>query len=110
MQIPADQTRSTVELDRVRDQVLWKWQQNPQLWEEFPPKLTGEYLMLWPGQFATPLQKRRGAIIPSSMRQVDRTAELTITQGYAAAVAAVAGGDQAGQVAAEATDSSLDDV
>jgi hypothetical protein len=96
VQIPADQTRSNVELDRVRDQILWKWQQNPQLWEDFPPNITGEYLMLWPGQFATPLQKSRGAVVPSSMRQVDRSAELTITQGYAAAAAARAG-DQVGQ-------------
>jgi hypothetical protein len=85
VQLPEDQTRSLAELQRVRDDLQWKWQQNPQLWEEFPPKVTDEYLMLWPGQFATPLQKARGVVVPSSMRQVDRSAELTITQGYAVA-------------------------
>jgi hypothetical protein len=44
----------------------------------------GEYLMLWPGQFATLIQKQRGVVVPSSMRQVDGSAELTITQGYLA--------------------------
>jgi hypothetical protein len=85
VQIPEDQARSLAELQRVRGDLQWKWQQNPQLWEEFPPKITGEYLMLWPGQFATPLQKDRGVVVPSSMRQVDRSAELIITQGYAVA-------------------------
>ena len=82
VQAPEDQVRSLAELERVYSALKWKWQQNPQQWEEFPPKMDGEYLMLWPGQFATPLQKRRGATIPSSMRQVDRNAELEITQGY----------------------------
>jgi hypothetical protein len=41
--------------------------------------------MLWPGQFATLIQKQKGVIVPSSMRQVDGSAELTITQGYAVA-------------------------
>lgn len=61
-----------------------KWQQNPQSWEEFPPDVNGEYLMLWPGQYSTLLQKQKGAVVASSMRQVDGSAELTITQGYAA--------------------------
>jgi hypothetical protein len=100
VQIPIDQTRSNTELERVRREIQWKWQQNPQKWEEFPPKLTGEYLMLWPGQFATRLQKQRGAVVPSSMRQVDRSAELVITQGYAMAIAAA----QAGQTAADGTE------
>ena len=51
--------------------------------------------MLWPGQFATPLQKDRGVVVPSSMRQVDRSAELIITQGYAVAAAQGAGDDPA---------------
>jgi len=52
------------------------------MWEDFPQKPNGEYLMLWPGQFATKLQKRNSVTVPSSMRQVDRSAELQITQGY----------------------------
>ncbi|MDR4485049.1 MAG: hypothetical protein R3B95_17895 [Nitrospirales bacterium] len=84
IQTPEDQVRSVAELERVRRELEWKWSQNPQAWEEFPPSIEGEYLMLWPGQFATPLQKQRGVEVPSSMRQVDRSAELNITQGYAA--------------------------
>ena len=83
VQIPADQARSLAELDRVHAELLWKWSQNPQVWEGFPQRVDGEYLMLWPGQYATALQLRRGTVVPSSMRQVDRAAELTITQGYA---------------------------
>jgi hypothetical protein len=83
VQIPEDRARSLAELERVRNELIWKWQQNPQAWEEFPPSVQGEYLMLWPGQFATKMQQIRGAVVPSSMRQVDRSAELTITPGYA---------------------------
>lgn len=90
VQMPIDQVRSIAEMERVRDLLFWKWQQNPVAWEEFPPRVSGEYLMLWPGQFATRLQKQHGAVVPSSMRQVDRTAELIITDGYAAAVAEAA--------------------
>ena len=84
VQTPEDRKRSLTELKRMLDELVWKWGQNPQAWEEFPPKISGEYLMLWPGQFATTLQKRRGFLVPSSMRQVDPSGELTITQGYIA--------------------------
>jgi len=82
VQTQEDLARSLEELQRTRDELQWKWSQNPQEWENFPPKVHGEYLMLWPGQYATGLQKRRGVVVPSSMRQVDRSAELRITQGY----------------------------
>ncbi len=82
VQMYEDQARSIAELKRVRDDLEHKWAQNPQVWEEFPPNVNGEYLMLWPGQFVTALQKARGVVVPSSMRQVDRSAELNITQGY----------------------------
>lgn len=87
IQIREDQHRSLAELERVRDELIRKWDQNPRVWEEFPPKTEGEYLMLWPGQFATGLQELHGVEVPSSMRQVDRSAELIITQGYATAAA-----------------------
>ena len=77
-----DQERSLRELDRVCEKLKEKWQHNPQQWEHFPPKIDGEYLMLWPGQYATLAQKERGTVIASNMRQVDGSAELTITQGY----------------------------
>lgn len=88
IQMSEDQARSLIALEQLRDELIWKWGQNPQTWEEFPPKVNGEYLMLWPGQFATGLQKQRGVVVPSSMRQVDRSAELIITQGYAVAASA----------------------
>ncbi len=84
IQVLEDQSRSLEELRRVRDQLIWKWEQNPQAWEEFPQKVDGEYLMLWPGQYASSMQQKHGQVVPSSMRQVDRSAELTITQAYAA--------------------------
>jgi superfamily II DNA/RNA helicase len=84
VQTPEDQARSLLELERVRQELEAKWGQNPLEWEVFPPSPDGEYLMLWPGQFATLVQKQRGVIVPSSMRQVDGSAELNITQGYLA--------------------------
>ncbi|BBO80426.1 hypothetical protein DSCO28_09920 [Desulfosarcina ovata subsp. sediminis] len=77
-----DLDRSLRELRRNRDILLSKWGNNPQLWHEFPQKINGEYLMLWPGQFASRLQQQNSITVPSSMRQVDRSAELQITQGY----------------------------
>ena len=85
VQTPEDHARSLQELERVRQEVQAKWGQNPQEWERFPPSVDGEYLMLWPGQFATIVQKQRGVLVPSSMRQVDGSAELNITQGYSTA-------------------------
>jgi hypothetical protein len=77
-----DRDRSLDEMERVKIELERKWNQNPQEWEHFPPAIDGEYLMLWPGQFSTPLQERRGVVVPSSMRQVDGSAELNITQAY----------------------------
>jgi hypothetical protein len=85
VQEPEDQPRSLQELERVREELETKWSLNPQKWEEFPPAVDDEYLMLWPGQFATMIQKQRGVVVPTSMRQVDGSAELTINQGYAPA-------------------------
>ncbi len=80
-----DQARSLQELQRVVEDLKKKWDGNPQMWEEFPPSVNGEYLMLWPGQYATLVQKQNGVSVPTSMRQVDRTGELTITQAYSLA-------------------------
>jgi hypothetical protein len=87
VQLKEDEARSLQELERVWKELQEKWEQNPQAWEEFPPSINGEYLMLWPGQFATLVQKQKGVVVPSSMRQVDGSAELTITQGYSASTA-----------------------
>jgi superfamily II DNA/RNA helicase len=82
VQVTEDVARSREEMEFLRDQLLSKWARNPQKWEEFPPNPAEEYLMLWPGQFATVSQQANGVEIPNSMRQVDGSAELTITQGY----------------------------
>ena len=84
VQSDEDLERSLAEMERVHDELLEKWSLNPQAWEKIPPDRDGEYLMLWPGQYATLMQKRRGLQIPSSLRQVDSSAELKINQGYLA--------------------------
>ncbi len=89
VQAEEDLPRSLTELDRLFAVLRWKWDQNPQDWEKYPPNVNGQYLMLWPGQFYSGLQKRRGVNVPSSMRQVDRSAELTITPGYVPTAPAV---------------------
>ena len=83
VQVPEDVDRSLAEMTIVRNQLLEKWSSHPQSFEEFPPSPTGEYLMLWPGQYATRLQQQRAVVVPSSMRQVDTSAELSITPAYA---------------------------
>lgn len=83
VQHDANADRSVEELKRVRDILIEKWSRNPALFEAFPPDPGEDYLMLWPGQFATAMQKRNGVEVPSSMRQVDRSGELTVTDGYA---------------------------
>ena len=85
VQFAEDQQMSLEEMERVRDELEEKWRLNPQEWEDFPPTVEGEYLMLWPGQFASASQKQRGVVVPSSMRQVDGSAELDIDQAYSAA-------------------------
>lgn len=78
IQSDTDAERSLREIKRVFVSMKEKWQMNPLEWEEYPPRRDGEYLMLWPGQFATKIQKRRGMVVASSMRQVDGSAELRI--------------------------------
>lgn len=92
VQIPEDMQRSIDEMTRVRDELTNKWELNPQEWEDFPHTVDGEYLMLWPGQFTTIRQRQRGVVIPSSMRQVDGSAELGIDQAYFPTVATAASG------------------
>lgn len=84
VQSEEDVQRSLAEMERVRHELMDKWQQRPQRWEEFPPAPGGEYLMLWPGQYATLPQRLRGVVVPSSMRQVDGSAELSVDQAYVA--------------------------
>lgn len=82
IQPSVDVERSLQEMERVHADLMHKWKNNPQKWEEYPPATDGEYLMLWPGQYASESQKARGVTVPSSMRQVDRTGNLKIDQEY----------------------------
>ena len=79
---PDEQARVSNVIVSVYEKLLAKWKKNPQMWEEYPQKNGGEYLMLWPGQFATPIQKKRGETVLSSMRNVDYSAYLQITDRY----------------------------
>ena len=83
--IEPDSTRSFSldAIDSIYAELMGKWGQNPQEFEQFPPTPDGEYLMLWPGQYRTHAQKCRGMEIPSSMRQVEPSAELEIRDAYA---------------------------
>ncbi len=94
IQSPEDVERSLAEMERVRNELVSKWQQNPQKWEEFPQAVGGEYLMLWPGQYATLSQRQHGVVVPSSMRQVDGSAELSVDQAYAPSVTGVRASQQ----------------
>lgn len=77
-----EQQRVINAIGEVYKRLLNKWERNPQKWQEFPQKNDGEYLMLWPGQFATEAQRRKGEITPSSMRNVDASAYMNITDLY----------------------------
>jgi hypothetical protein len=87
VQAASDQQRSIAKMELVMNSLIEKWAMNPQKWEEFPPTVDGEYLMLWPGQFQSQSQKHCGVEVSTTMRQVDRSAELTIHQGYLRSVA-----------------------
>jgi hypothetical protein len=78
VETPVDHQRTIMEMERLKNVLSSKWDANPQSWEAFPQSPTGEYLILWPGQFATQQQKSRGVQVPSSMRQVDSNAKLSI--------------------------------
>jgi hypothetical protein len=93
VQATEDNSRSLAELRRVRDDLVSKWKAKPLKWADFPPSPDGEYLMLWPGQFATFAQKQKGVTVPSSMRQVDSSSELEITQAYSSGITSGGGSD-----------------
>ena len=77
-----EKVRVSKEMSKLYDRFLAKWEKNPLAWEQYPQKNDGEYLMLWPGQFATETQKRKGETILSSMRNVDSSGYLQITDYY----------------------------
>lgn len=77
-----ERERVIKEMDLIFDDLVKKWGYNPQLWTEYPQTQDGEYLMLWPGEYATPTQKDKGLKILSSMRNVDSNARAIISNNY----------------------------
>lgn len=73
-----DSLRPLDMIKAILGEVQAKWAKRPQEWHKFPPAVDGEYLMLWPGQFSSTVQRERGVIVLSSMRQVDGSSELEI--------------------------------
>jgi hypothetical protein len=82
VQEPQEQKRVLNTMTKVYKRLLDKWAKNPQMWQDYPQEIDGEYLMLWPGQFSTEAQRSKGEIVPSSMRNVDASAYLQITSYY----------------------------
>jgi hypothetical protein len=74
--------RAIKTINIIIDDLILKWNKNPQEWENFPPSTDEEYLMLWPGQFYSEPQKKKGVYVPSSMRQVDSSSLLEICEDY----------------------------
>jgi hypothetical protein len=75
VQAPEDQARSLQELERVREELGSKWSLNPQKWEDFPPAMDGEYLMLvrqLPSQKLAELEPRNPLSRPPFTCQTSR--------------------------------------
>lgn len=79
---PSEQDRVICSIEISFQNLIHKWNKNPQKWQEYPQKNDGEYLMLWPGQYATEAQKYKGVTVPSSLRNVDASASMNITDLY----------------------------
>jgi hypothetical protein len=73
-----DMERSKAQLEQVFAEFERKITSNPQMWENFPPRTDISYFMRWPGQYYSNGQKNSGFEVPTSMRQVDTTSELSI--------------------------------
>ena len=77
-----ERDRASAAIDEMCKEILQKWEYEPPDFENFPQNPEDHYLMLWPGQFATPQQRNESVLVPSSMRQVDANAEFRITTAY----------------------------
>lgn len=74
-----DQERSLKELDVLFEKLKQRWRSfSPQQWNDWNQPSSVFPLMLVPGKFATGEQKRKGFEVPTSLRQVDAQAELSI--------------------------------
>jgi hypothetical protein len=69
-------------IEETCKKLIQRGKKNPLMWQEYPQKRDGSYLMLWPGSHATQAQQRTGTVVLSSMRNVDGTAQLKISSQY----------------------------
>jgi superfamily II DNA/RNA helicase len=80
----AERDRALAFLDSIRDDLVRKWRDGIYNdWESYPQNPDHHYVMLWPGKYSTAAQRRRGSTVPSSMRHVDREAELAVGEEMA---------------------------
>lgn len=74
-----DRERSSLELERLFKLLVERWDFfTPKCWNDWNQPADVFPLMLVPGKFANGDQKRRGFEVPTSLRQVDAQAELSI--------------------------------
>ena len=76
----ADRARNAIE--SVYSKLIKNWGKNPLMWEEYPHKQEGEYLLLRPDQTSTSAQKAKGFVVPTSLRSVDGSSYMRITTRY----------------------------
>ncbi|GAA0856297.1 helicase-related protein [Aliiglaciecola litoralis] len=79
---PDELKRAEKAIDNTVKDLIEKLQKGPSEWESYPPDVDEDYLMLWPGQFYKDVQKRKGVLVSSSMRQVDSSALFEICDEY----------------------------
>jgi len=79
---PDELERAEKAIDNTVNDLIKKLHNGPAKWESYPPDIDEDYLMLWPGQFYKDVQKRKGVLVPSSMRQVDSSALFEICDEY----------------------------
>ena len=76
-----ERSRALALIEDIAKTMIAKWHsERYDAWEGFPQNPDLRYVMLWPGQFSTAAQRAHGSLVPSSMRHVDRQAELAVAQ------------------------------
>jgi len=79
---PDELMRAKMAIDNTVSDLIIKLRKRPAEWEKYPPDPEENYLMRWPGQFYKDVQKQKGVLVPSSMRQVDSSALFEICDEY----------------------------
>jgi hypothetical protein len=76
------QARALAAMQAELDGLCRKWKQDPVKWNDWQQPVQARPLMLVPGKFSTEEQRLRGVAVPTSLRNVDGTAEMAITSRY----------------------------